>query len=812
MTVEDLFTIQTLGPVAVSPDGASIAAVIQRAATDGESYGRPYLLGNDRADVWLLSRGGAAPDNLTQGVRDRSGFWEPRWSPDGRRLALLSTRGGDNVRLYLWDARHRTVVRITDRAVDLNGRIDAPDGQSGPYVWLGPTTLLVNLLPAGRVAPRFDISVRGPRAAAREWLKVGSGSEPTASVLESDPDAPPGELPLAELQLIDVERRTSRVIVTVPYRDRGFRAISLSPDKLHAALLAGVEPVSMDREHRLGNYRLARTRLGVFTLGGGNVRWVGGGIYSGLQGWSPDGSELAVAGKLNEGDDSPPHELFFITTQTGVARRTTPAGWRLVWHDPLEQPHAPAVVWTTDGRPIVHLQAEHAPAHGEAERSGWWRLEPDGNQVEITSGMKSVPAALRPVGERDTYIGVADGALWKIDVVHAAIVSLTADLALSVTSVVEPEVIAPARPLAPEVVVATEESGQERYARVPLAGGRTEVVPTPSSLSTLKALSPGQQLAVFTEVGPNGSFVWSGDGHSTRFSQLLAVNEHLAKIADAKRLLIAYRGTDGDSINGLVLLPPNYEPSHRSPLIVWVYAGLVVRDTLSSFGTTKNEFNPLGLALLPLIAHGYAVLIPSIPLPPEGTPSDPYIELPKGVMPAVDKAIELGIADPNRMGVMGISYGGYSTYSLVTYTNRFKAAVALSGLSDLISLYGEFDVRERFTDTPHETLFMPMHSEGGQFSLGAPPWDNLWRYLRNSPLFFIDRVHTPVLIVQGDQDFVSMTQSEEFFTGLYRQGKRARFIRYWGEDHVISSPANVRHMWGEIFTWFDTYLRAPNSQ
>src|ERR1051325_9076950 len=82
----------------------------------------------------------------------------------------------------------------------------------------------------------------------------------------------------------------------------------------------------------------------------------------------------------------------------------------------------------------------------------------------------------------------------------------------------------------------------------------------------------------------------------------------------------------------------------------------------------------------------YAVLLPSIPLP-DGT-CDPYMELANGVLPAVDKVIEMGIADANRLGIMGHSYGGYSTYGLITQTNRFQAAVALAGLSNLISSYG----------------------------------------------------------------------------------------------------------------------------
>jgi dipeptidyl aminopeptidase/acylaminoacyl peptidase len=208
-----------------------------------------------------------------------------------------------------------------------------------------------------------------------------------------------------------------------------------------------------------------------------------------------------------------------------------------------------------------------------------------------------------------------------------------------------------------------------------------------------------------------------------------------------------------------------------------------------------------------LAAHGYVVVFPSMPLKPEGEPSDPYMDLQTGVIPAVDKMIEIGIADPKRIGVMGQSYGGYSTYGLVTQTNRFQAAVALAGLPDLISLYGQFDARERYSDHPQENLFYMSIAENGQERMGNPPWKDLGRYLRNSSIFYVDRVETPIMIMQGDMDYVAMQQGEEFFNSLYRQGKRARFVRYWGEGHVLESTANVTDMWKQIYAWFDEFLK-----
>jgi len=211
-----------------------------------------------------------------------------------------------------------------------------------------------------------------------------------------------------------------------------------------------------------------------------------------------------------------------------------------------------------------------------------------------------------------------------------------------------------------------------------------------------------------------------------------------------------------------------------------------------------------------LAAHGYVVLLPSIPLKAYGEPQDTYPELSKGVLPAIDKLIALGIADPDRLGLMGHSYGGYASYGLVTQTKRFKAALASAGMTSWSSMFGTFEAEQRFNSDVHENLFRIWATE--TMGMGGPPWSNPMRYLFNSPVTYVDKVETPLLIIQGDLDTAGqIEQAEEFFSGLYRQNKRARFVRYFGEGHVIERPANVRDLWNQIFSWFDQYLKPKDS-
>ena len=89
--------------------------------------------------------------------------------------------------------------------------------------------------------------------------------------------------------------------------------------------------------------------------------------------------------------------------------------------------------------------------------------------------------------------------------------------------------------------------------------------------------------------------------------------------------------------------------------------------------------------------------------------------------------------------------------------------------------------------------------ELGQFGFGTPPWSAKERYIRNTPIFFAENIDAPVMLIQGDLDSISMSQPEEMFTALSRQGKDVLFVRYWGERHGIQSPRNYTDMWARVF-------------
>ena len=124
---------------------------------------------------------------------------------------------------------------------------------------------------------------------------------------------------------------------------------------------------------------------------------------------------------------------------------------------------------------------------------------------------------------------------------------------------------------------------------------------------------------------------------------------------------------DGEALHGALLLPSKYQKGQRYPLVVWVYGGELESNRLDTSGFAYDIVNMQLLA-----TRGYAVLLPDSPQHDGGSP---MADLAKTVLPGVNKVIEMGIADPERLGVMGHSGGGYSTLALIVQTKRFKGAV-----------------------------------------------------------------------------------------------------------------------------------------
>lgn len=346
--------------------------------------------------------------------------------------------------------------------------------------------------------------------------------------------------------------------------------------------------------------------------------------------------------------------------------------------------------------------------------------------------------------------------------------------------------------------------------------------PPTDSTPRLWTSSAATGFAVYISTPPNGTVVWAREKTGAQLRERLRLNAHLRHVLPdvGTPRVFHYLGADHRIYAARVVLPVGYRAGTRYPLIVKVYPGYFVSDTLGSGRLSKpHALRPeLYTDLLPV--HGYAVLSPTIP-PSTG---EPIVTMPGFVLPAVDSLIDQGIADSSRLGLIGHSHGGIAVYGLLTQTRRFKAAVTWNGWSDILHYYASFVATYCYCATDHDAttpdglqLFEATDTYGnaqaGGLYIGSTPWADPARWSRNNPIDHVDRIETPLMIVRSDNDAFYMSDGDLAYQSLYRLGKRVRYVRYWGEPHNMQSPANMRDLWVRIAEWFDAYLGArPASQ
>lgn len=778
LTPHDLSGLEELSGPALSPDGRWLAYVRKRPRRTATFHKYDHLLGGDRSDVWIVDVAGGAPQNLTRGADDGSGHWRPRWSPDGQRLALLSTRGG-NVCAWVCDVASRTLHRLCERAVELGSH-------ASPMVWVSDDEILLATLPVGEQPGRMTIETRAAQIATREWPKAWKGLEPTASALDSGTTEPFHARPQGALVLVNAATGAERTLLTGLFRE-----MRIAPDGRHVAFFRQVGVRRPQPDVRFERLDGRVSRLGIVAADGtlltAGVPEIEQPVGSSLR-WSADGTEVALLDHVDAASGSS-KRIFRYRLADGRVRRET---------DTSLEPTS--IVWTGENSILTFARPAQDPS---PQRTDWWLLADGEEPRNLSAELDAVPTRLFPEEGRRSFAGLGHEGVLRLSVREGGWADVTGAFERPISAVLWPPPRESDRRTVARLVLMVGDGTSAEHFSLDLRSGAMTLLPWPSDRAWLLHFAPELDTAVHGAFDRTGAALWTSRPAFERHRAIVETNTWLRDVAEGELRRVDYRGAAGEELTGWLILPLDHEPGRRHPLITVVYPGSVFRGQtpppmLSIVG--EHAYNPQLLA-----ARGYAVLYPSMPLGPDGEPGDPAVEMANGLQPAVDAAIQMGVADPDRLGLMGHSFGGYGTYALITQTQRFGAAVALAGITELVSLYGQLDARVRYEPDAHEHQQQYM-AETGQLRLGAPPWKDTERYIRNSPLLAAGDVQTPLLIIQGDMDYVPLQQGEQFFSALYRQGKRARFVRYWGEGHVFQSPANIADMWQQIFAWFDEFL------
>ena len=304
----------------------------------------------------------------------------------------------------------------------------------------------------------------------------------------------------------------------------------------------------------------------------------------------------------------------------------------------------------------------------------------------------------------------------------------------------------------------------------------------------------GHSIAFSAENAQRPGDIWAADTSFHSVTRLTKVNPEIEDYRTATARLVDWYSDDGERLQGVLLLPPDFSEGKRYPMIVLVYGGLMLSDWMNRYGGLDRALPYMNTQLL--ATRGYVVFMPDAPQH-IGTP---MLDLAKTVLPGISKMVEMGIADPKKVGVLGQSYGGYTTLSLIVQSHRFKAAVELNGPGSLPGLYGEM--------AKDGSAFGASLDETGQALLGGSPWKYRDRYIENSPTFYLDRVETPLLILHGSEDeTIAAFLGDELFVGLRRLNKDVEYAKYWREGHELMSYANQLDAANRIIRWFDSHLK-----
>jgi dipeptidyl aminopeptidase/acylaminoacyl peptidase len=306
------------------------------------------------------------------------------------------------------------------------------------------------------------------------------------------------------------------------------------------------------------------------------------------------------------------------------------------------------------------------------------------------------------------------------------------------------------------------------------------------------AAEVGSQFVYVAEDAGHPGDVWLSDTSLASPRQLTHLNPQLDSYAMGASQIMAWDGLDGRRLHGALLLPADYKPGQRYALIVNLCGGNSCSQAVNQFGVSVKQALENGQLFA---TRGYAVLVPDAPQE-AGTP---MADLAKAILPGINRLVELGIADPDRLGVIGHSYGGYATLALLVQTARFKAAVTSAAPANWFTLYGEL--------SPTGDAWGIGVTEDGQGLMRGTPWQRRDKYIENSPYFYLDRITTPVLIVQGANDEgVYAYNSDELFVGLRRLGREAVYLKYEGEGHFLTKYENRVDYLTRIVAWFGARL------
>ena len=732
-------------PISLSQDGKLVAYTLQdisRKNQNADAGSPSYDLTHTGVprnglycDVWINDLDSGNTKNLTEG---KGNSWGPVWSPDGKLLAFYSDRSGFQS-LWIWERSSGEMRRVSDAIIRTRTETMVPR-------WTPDSRkLVVKLLPEG--------------------LTIAD-----VAAMLTNPDAAPG--------------------INESKREPGSTVVLYSAKSTNTAAEQERERVRQNK-----NLEAYAIDLAVVDVSTGKTKRVARKIVADYWWVSPDGTKVALMifkGRESHGAQKDLWDLSVISLVDGtqkilVSNIATDVLIPVSW-----SPNGKMLAYVTLG-PEVPNDCWVVPVTGGEPRN----LTP-GDQP-VFDGTFLYRGPLWDSTSENIYL-ISKDSLWRANITSQTATAVATFQNRTLRDVISADGRTIWLPAADSVVAVTrdEQTKREGLYRINLANGSYEPIleedRTFGVIPLMKTAisSDGRRIVFGAQSASEPEELWTTTTRFDALQKLTNIHALFDRYVMGKGRIIKWTTLDGTTAYGALLLPAGYQPGKRYPLIVYQYPGARLSRWANFFG-----FNPFASPVENwqlLATRGYAVLLPDVQAKPETYMHD----IAKQVLPGVEKVIELGIADPERLGITGQSDGGYATLGLIVQTNRFKAALARSGMANLISQYTYMTNN----GTSAYTAEMPIRT-------GGSLWEKRDRFIENSPIFYFDRVHTPVLLIHGTADEQAPSvRSDEVFVALRFLSKEVEYARYTGESHGVaewSYPNQIDYL-NRMIAWFDRWL------
>lgn len=478
-----------------------------------------------------------------------------------------------------------------------------------------------------------------------------------------------------------------------------------------------------------------RDHLYTWDLGTGTLVQITSGDFDDSQPvWSPDGETIAFVSNRSENPDD-----NFDTNIWLVDADNTDMGAHLVQVTTNPGPDS-SPVWSPDGTHIAHI-TQTDPAHAPYDISKVAVIEPGGEALILTEELDR--------GTSSPMVS-ADGA---------------------------------------SIYFQVDDSGQRHLAKVPIRGGEVmRVIEGPRAVGAVSMGKDGTIVALISEPHePGNLYLHEASGHLRKLTH--SNDQFLSGIDLAQVENVHFSSADGTEIEGFIFKPMGFQEGTRYPTLLRIHGGPVAQYTwgwnyeaqlFAANGYLVVTTNPRG-------SSGYGKAFQM------GIWQSWGVKDTQDVMAGVDHAIELGWADPDRLGVGGWSYGGILTNYVITKTQRFKAAIAGASGAHWVSSYG------------HDQYQRWYRLEFGN------PWEPEARALFEelSPYNDVDKITTPTLWVGGKEDWnVPIIHAEMMYLAVRSMGREALLVVYPNMHHGISLPYYRKDLHERYLAWYDQHLKA----